>query len=157
MNVTNIGWAKSKTRLLHGNMASEIYQDYLEPFMIEWATMKPRPPTDELNKMCQMPWSVWNTVVMEDFYPESNFSVRTNDITNLLPRPEMKGMIDFWSHRKRTDFGKFQFLFGECLFYVNAQGEHRCRADIRLPDSVVKIYGKYGEKSPFTQSNDLHT
>lgn len=144
--------SKEGERLAMGKPVSLVYQDYVEPIMLEWVKMKPRPSYDELNKMLTVPWTIWNAVVLEDFYPEANDEGFMSQIHTLLGKGPVKGLVDWWIERKRRDFGKYRYMFGECLFYETKDGESRCRAEIKLPKNVTKKYGQYGEKSPYIEN-----
>lgn len=143
--------SKNVEDLTMGKPVSIVYQDYVEPIMLEWVKMKPRPSYDELNKMLTFPWTVWNAVVLEDFYPDAEGKNLFNMMHTLVGKGPEKAFVDWWIDRKREHFGQYRYLFGNCAFYENKDGESRCRAEIKLPKSVTKKYGKFGEKSPYIE------
>jgi hypothetical protein len=109
--------------------------------------MKPRPSLKQLNDMLSTPWAVWNSVVYQDFYPESDRYDFLNDLRRQIlgsPHPEMVSFIEFFADRKRRHFAKFRYLFGEYDFFQGNDGEFRCRAAAVLPDGVVKKCGTEG-------------
>ena len=135
------------SELLHGRAVSAVFQDFLEPFLVEWRDMKPRPNMKQLNEWLRTPWAIWNAVVYQDFYPKSE----NHDLLNEMRRqalvsqlPEADGLIEFFVVRKRYEFAKFRYLFGEYDFYQKNDGEFYCRAAAVLPKNVDQRYGTDG-------------
>ena len=134
-------------KLLHGRAVSEVFQDFMEPLLIEWRDMRPRPSLKRLNEMLRTPWCIWNAVVFHDFYPNADKHRLLDDLRRRIlqgPEPGAIAMIDVFIERKRSLFGQFRYLFGEFEFYKAKDGEIRCRAMASLPNSVVEKYGRDG-------------
>ncbi len=143
-SMTSISAPHVLKKLTFGKAVSQIYQDYMEPLIMEWLPDREKLGYEHLNKLCEVPWSVWNAIVFKDYYPLAEKGVLYNEMLEKIEDPKMKAVIDFWVIRKRTSFGKYRFLFGDCLFFT-LEGQSRCRADIRLTKSIIEIYGQYGE------------
>lgn len=128
----------ASTELLHGRAVSEVYQDYVEPLILEWADMDPRPSVSDLNEKCRFPWTVWNSVVLTDFYPENSMVVRVEELRRLVSDapPAAQALVEFYITRKRSLFAEFRYMFRNCEFYQKLDGEIRCRAEATLPPGV---------------------
>lgn len=113
--------------LLCGRPVSGVYQDYVEPLVVEWATMRPRPNIGELNRLCRVPWTVWNGVVLADFYPQVPTEATVERIRSQVAGndPAATALVEFWIERKRSLFEQFRYLFGKAEFYQAPSGEVR--------------------------------
>ena len=138
---------KMPLELLRGRMVSEVWQDYIEPLVISWNDVRPRPSVEDLNQMCQVPWTIWNAVNYHDYYPKAGMSHLLEAARQLIRQsaePQAAAMVDWYIARKREKFGEFRYLLGDCAFYEAADGEIRCRATASMPNTVVEHYGVDG-------------
>ena len=125
----------SKAKLLRGKLVSEVYQDYLEPLLLEYVNHKPRPSLEKLNKVSELAWTIWNAVVFADNSPNVlDIKVLQEIESTSKEDAEINQLVQMFVNRKREKFGEFRYLFGHCEFYFNPDGEIRCRAEARLPD-----------------------
>lgn len=136
--------AKSPTpqtpELLRGQPVSGVYQDYVEPLVVNWANMRPRPSIAKLNHLCTVPRTIWNMVVLNDFYPQVATGAINDEMRSITATsdPAMPALVEFWTERKRSLFGKFRYMFRNAEFYQKANGEIRCRAEAVLPSGVTE-------------------
>ena len=130
-----------KSEMLRGQPVSGVFQDFVEPLVIEWSQMSPRPSIDELNKMCRFPWTVWNAIVYKDFCPDAIEMDCIEWMHRLLAQNDTvkasgHAVLDLFVRRKREMFGEYRYLFGNAEFYRSPEGEMRCRAEAVLPKGV---------------------
>lgn len=117
---------------------SGVYQDYVEPLVLEWANMDPRPSVSDLNEKCRFPWTVWNSVVLTDFYSENSVIGRVEELRRLISDgpATAQALVEFYITRKRSLFAEFRYMFRNCEFYQKDDGEVRCRAEATIPPGV---------------------
>ena len=112
MSVTGIFTPKAQKKLTHGIAVSLVFQDYVEPILLDWIKMDPRPSYRNLNKNLRFPWTIWNAVVLSDFYPKADDKNMIDWMRKLMcKRPEEKALAEWWIDRKRTEFRKYRYPF----------------------------------------------
>ena len=108
---------------------SAVFQDYLEPFLLEWVKISPQPSLKQLNMACRMFWCIWNAVVLHDNFPESGQTHLLFEINRLLGNgsdPNATNLVNFYIRRKRTLFSKYQYTFGDFEFFNTFTASFAC-------------------------------
>jgi hypothetical protein len=119
-----------------GRPVSAVLQEYMEPLINEWLHAGGK-SIEELNKLLETPWTIWNAVVYHDCYPEADNHKVLAGLRSRIPAesPEIKALLEFFIARKREKFGEYRYLFRECSFRRAENGDLVCRAEITLPDT----------------------
>lgn len=105
----------------------KVFQEYMEPILLKWLGMTPRPDHAELNKMCQTPWLIWNATVAQSAVQGGALDTILDDMRAMMQTPEESSLIDFWIARKNGEFAKHRFVFGEFEYYADQEGDLMCR------------------------------
>lgn len=109
---------------------SLIFQEYTEPIIVDWARTEPKLTLLELNKMVEVPRSIWNAVT----YDASDQKAPEIDLLGEMRR-KVQGtphseFIEWWIERKREAFGEYHFLFGKVEF-TEIDSVPKCSAEAR--------------------------
>ena len=117
-----------------GRPVSAVFKEYMEPLINEWQHASGK-RVEELNKLLETPWTIWNAVVYHDCYPEADRHNMLADMRSRVPAdsPEIRALLEFFIARKREEFGQYRYLFREFAFREGKNGDLVCRAEITLP------------------------
>ncbi|HYX36835.1 MAG TPA: hypothetical protein VE954_27320 [Oligoflexus sp.] len=117
-----------------GKPVSAVLQEYMEPLITEWHHAGGK-SVDELNKLLETPWTIWNAVVYHDCYPDADRHNLLADMRSRIPAEsvEILALLEFFIARKRQQFGEYRYLFRECTFRRARNGDLVCRAEVCLP------------------------
>ena len=126
--------------LLRGRPVSEVFREFVEPLLLDYCKRESSPGLRKLNEVCKVPWIIWNTVVLEDFYSDEKKFGGVREVKRLL-KGQQEGIdfVETYVKRKRELFGEFRYLFGTCEFYKTPEGKVRCRAEAKLPATPSRM------------------
>lgn len=121
-----------------GKPVSAVLQEYMEPLITEWHHAGGK-SIEELNKLLETPWTIWNAVVYHDCYPDADRHNLLADMRSRIPAKsvEIRALLEFFIARKREKFGQYHYLFRGFEFRKSESGDISCRAEIALPPREV--------------------
>ncbi len=127
---------------LKGRKASEVFLDYIEPFLTQLLLDRAEhgihevPTNTELDRIVKIPWLIWNSIVAEQNQRNNmNFLAEMDLLMGPIP-PIIKELIDFMKQRKRNDFAQYQYYLGEYQFYGNHGEDPRFRVESRISTNL---------------------
>lgn len=97
---------------LKGRKASEVFLEYVNPYIQMYLEEKGKATLDEIEEMLKLPWIVWNAIIMQDKKSKVDFmtSIRLA-IKNLPAGANM--LIESMIDRKLKEFAKYRYMLGD--------------------------------------------
>jgi hypothetical protein len=124
---------------LKGRKASEIFMEYVEPFLTTLLLdrvdkgVPEAPGIEELETILRVPWCIWNAIIAEKV-PNNKIDFLTwmDSLIGHVPI-SIRELLDFMKNRKRNQFGQYQYYLGKYKFYYQ-NNELRVSVETTLPD-----------------------
>ncbi|HYX37769.1 MAG TPA: hypothetical protein VE954_32100 [Oligoflexus sp.] len=110
----------------------------MEPLINEWHHAGGK-SVEELNKLLETPWTIWNAVVYHDCYPDDDRHNLLAGMRSRIPAEadEIRALLEFFIARKREEFDEYRYLFRDCSFQIGKAGDLVFRAEICLPNKAA--------------------
>lgn len=103
---------KKPPDVLKGRKASEVFQEYVHPYLQLYVEENPRATAEELEKCIIAPWTVWNAVVMQEKNSNVDFIAGVRLMMSTMPA-EPQILIESMIERKLKAFAEYRYAIGE--------------------------------------------
>jgi hypothetical protein len=108
---------------LKDKRASQVFLDYVEPYLENYIQNNSKPVSPEnIKKLLVISWCVWNAMVLKNF-SEAKFDYWELLLEKVEGYPKMMDLVESMKERKIHFFHEYQYLLGdfEVFFEHNTQ------------------------------------
>lgn len=124
---------------LKGRKASEVFLEYVEPYLQCFIQGNPKQPTlEEIEKVLVTPWCVWNAMVLKHF-PDHKDDYWALLMQQLKGQPSsMRDLVESMKERKINLFNDYNYLLGNFKLFIDNKSQGvRLSMETRNPASIV--------------------
>lgn len=116
--------------ILKGRKVSEVFIEYIQP-ILELVADEPRTPSaKEIERRLQVPWVVWNAVVLKEQDPSKDYLAEARKLLAKELAP-MRAILESFVERKQRHFSQYKYQIGDYKVLSNSSGELSIRAEAR--------------------------